>query len=231
MADLDVKYITLMASMPAIKSPFIARQLPISHLGLAARLRMLDEDDTGLLQRLQSVTEWERIDMGTDEAAVLGAYDVLMNELKSESLRRIVRDRYELRTIVAAMRRHRLGDAAPAPKAPWGAGRYVDRIRRNWARPHFGLRRTLPWIAELKELFESNQTLELERLMVRMNWQSLVNEVHLHEFDFDAVALYVLRYNIVARWLGYSAENARRRFDLLVETGLGRYSVLAKEAA
>lgn len=231
MTDLDVKYITLMASMPAIKSPFIARQLPISHLGLASRLRMLDEDDAGLLQRIQSVTEWERIDMGTDEAAVLGAHAALMDELKSESLRRVVSDRYELRTIVAAMRRHRLGEPAPGQKAPWGAGRFVDRIRRNWTHPHFGLRRTLPWIAELRELYESNQTLDLERLMVRINWKSLVNEARLHEFDFDAVALYVLRYNIVARWLGYSAENARRRFDLLVETGLGSYSALAKEAA
>ncbi|MBT8440991.1 MAG: DUF2764 family protein [Gammaproteobacteria bacterium] len=231
MSDLDVKYITLMTSMPPIKSPFLARQLPISLLRLAARLRMLDEDDADLLRRIQAVTEWERIDMGTDEIAVLGAYAALLDDLQSESLRRVVRNRYELRTIVAAMRRHRLGESAPEQKAPWGAGRFVDRIRRNWTRPHFGLRRTLPWIAELRELYESNQTLDLERLMVRINWNSLVNEMRMHEFDFDAVALYVLRYDIVARWLGYSADNARRRFDLLVETGLGSHSVLAKEAA
>ena len=54
--------------------------------------------------------------MGTDEAAVLGAHAALMDELTSESLRRVVSDRYELRTIVAAMRRHRLGEPAPGSR-------------------------------------------------------------------------------------------------------------------
>ena len=231
MNDSSIKYVTLMASMPAIKSPFLARQLPVSHLRLSARLRMLDEEDFALLQRIQAVTEWERIDMATSETAVLGAYLALMDELEADSLRTVVRKRYELRTILADMRRRRNGEPAPSQKEPWGAGRYVDLMRRHWKQAHFGLRQVLPWIARLTDLYESNQTLDLERALVRLNWSSLVRESRRHEFDFEAVALYVLRYNVVARWLGYSAENARRRFDALVDTGLGEFATLAKEAA
>lgn len=226
MAANGEKYVTLMASMPALPMPFAARELPISQLGLAARVKLLDEDDAELLQRILKIMEWERIDMATDEAEVVAEFDALMSELESEDLRKVVRARFELRTVIAALRRRRHGEPPPGAGVAWGCGRFVDHIRRNWTRPHFGLRRKMPWLAELREFHDASDTLQLEHETARLDWKSLANASRFHEFDYDAVVLYVLRYNMIAWWLGHSSVDARLRFDELVRVGLGDHATL-----
>jgi len=223
-------YITLMASMPALPTPFTARELPISRLRLAGRLKLLDERDAGILRRIEAVTEWAHVDMATEDAAVIAELDALMDELDSETLQSVVRDRFEVRTVLAAMRRRRAGYPATEFGANWGYGRYIEQIRRNWTRPHFRLRRTMPWIARLRELYDLGHTLELEYEIARIDWQSLTEASRFHEFDFDAVVLYVLRYNVVARWSQQSPTAAREQFDRLVADGIDDYSPLIPES-
>lgn len=225
------KYITLMASMPALPTPFTARELPMSRLGLAARLRLLDDEDAKRLDRILQVMIWERIDISLAAPEIIRSVDAVMGSLNSETLRAVVRERFEVRTVLAALRRRRRGEAAPPTSAAWGYGRYVDQIRRNWMRPHFGLRRTLPWLGEVRELHDVGSTLRLDQVISQVVWQGLINAQRAHEFDFDAVVLYVLRYDMIARWLGRSVEEARKRFDELVATGLGDYTALATELA
>ena len=45
----------------------VARQLPISRLRLAARLKMLEDSDAAMLQRIESIMEWERIEIERQE--------------------------------------------------------------------------------------------------------------------------------------------------------------------
>jgi len=229
MVALPDKYITLMASMPALQNPLQARELPLSRLRLDNRLRLLDDADGELLRRIERVMEWERVRMADSDADVIAELNALMRSLPSPRLRTVVRDRFERRTLLAAMRRRRRGEAAPPDREPWGYGRYVHQIRRNWSRPHFGLRRTMPWLAELREMHDAGDTLELDRSMLRLDWSNLVDARASHEFDFEAVVLYVLRFNRIARWLGHSVPGARARFDELVAIGLGDFAALAPE--
>lgn len=231
MNDANYKYITLMASLPALVAPFVARQVRISRLRLDARLRLLDEDDAHLLRRIEALMEWEQIHMDMTDAGIVTKLDGLMAELNSETLRTVIRDRFELRTVLAALRRRRRNEPAPAPRSPWGYGRYTEQIRGNWTRPHFGLRRTMHWLGEVRELHDTGDTLELERKIMGIKWDSLAGAAHEREFNFDAVVLYVLRYNLIARWLGLSSAAARTRFDELVATGLGGHGTLAAEVA
>ena len=76
-------------------------------------------------------------------------------------------------------------------------------------------------------LHDVGSTLRLDQAISRVAWQGLADAQRAHEFDFDAVVLYVLRYDMIARWLGRSAARARKRFDELVATGLGDYTALA----
>ena len=41
-----------------------------------------------------------------------------------------------------------------------------------------------------------------------------------HEFDFEAVCVYVLKWGIVDRWVRADAEAAAARFEKLTEEGL-----------
>jgi hypothetical protein len=41
-----------------------------------------------------------------------------------------------------------------------------------------------------------------------------------HYLDFEAVVIYVLRWDMIARWTTYDGEEAARRFDELVEQAM-----------
>jgi hypothetical protein len=231
MAGGAYRYLTLMASLPALQAPFVARQLPLSRLRLEARLRLLDEDDAGMLSRILDVMQWERAGIEMTDADMVLRLDALMDELHGATLRRVISERFALRTVLAAMRRRRRGQNAPATGAAWGFGEFVDLIRRNWTRPHFGLRRTMPWLAELRELHDAGATLELERAIVRVDWDNLCRAAREHEFDFEAVVLYALRYNVVADWLGHAPADARARFEELVASAIGDNGTIGLESA
>lgn len=231
MTNAGFKYITLMTSLPALPALFAARELPISALRLDVRLRMLDEADAMLLQRVESVMLWDRTGADISDDRLVDDIRSLMSALEYPVLRRVMTEHFELRSILAAMRRRRRGDAPPSVAMRWGYGGLIDVIRLNWSRPHFGLRRRCPWIAELRELHDAGATLELEKAIVKRNWQNLVDAARDHEFDFAAVVLYVLRYRLIAQWLGQSADAAKRKFNDLIATGLGRHAALLERVA
>ncbi len=60
----------------------------------------------------------------------------------------------------------------------------------------------------------------LERLLLATIWNHLERLSDGHHFDFAAVVIYVMRWDLVARWTGYHGEEAAQRFDALVAAGM-----------
>ncbi|MGI9413141.1 MAG: hypothetical protein ACR2PM_05705, partial [Hyphomicrobiales bacterium] len=152
-----------------------------------------------------------------------------LSRIDNETLQVIVRDRLELRTCVAALRRRMRGDGPPPPETPWGFGRWVGHISRNWTEPGFRLDGVFPWLREADRLMREDDTIALERLILEQSYMRLRRQAGEHEFDFEAVVIYVLKWNIVDRWGRYNAEAAARRFDDLTRAGLGAYATLSFE--
>ena len=139
--------------------------------------------------------------------------------------------RLEQRTIMAALRRRSAGKPAPEPREPWGWGRWVSHIQRHWGAPAFGLAGSLPWVPRLERLLDAHDSLGLERELLTLSWTWMARAAPTRFFTFDAVALYVLRWDIIARWAEYDGQAARERFEVLVAAGLGPYAVAATPAA
>lgn len=211
----------LVASLPHYPSWFAAKQTPLSRLRLEQRLRLLDERDSEQLALVEGLLRWESMTaLGSDEALCKAAAESVAR-LDGEFLRKLVHDRLELRTLVAALRRRRLGRAAPAPGEAWGFGRWVDTICRHWHEPVFRLERFFPWAREAHRLLEAEQWLALERLLLGVVWDDLGRRAEGHYFDFEAVVIYVLRWSVIARWTAYEAARASERFARLADESLG----------
>ena len=69
----------------------------------------------------------------------------------------------------------------------------------------------MPWIAEAHRLMQAGDQIAMERLALTQVFQQLDHYNALHEFDFEAVAIYVLRWVIVERWSRYNADDAAER--------------------
>jgi hypothetical protein len=201
-------YYTLIASLPALPARFDVERCPISWPRLEDRLRMLEPDDALALARLLDVFAWDRQPLDRTDDEVIAQYKSLSASVRHPLLREIVDDRIEMRTLLSALRRRRLGQGPPP-----AVGRWADPIRRRFSHPQFGLETRFPWIGELDSLLAAGAARDAERLILSVNWKKLSRAAAEHHFSFEAVLLYVARWAVVNRWTSQNAALGRQRFE------------------
>lgn len=222
-------YVMLMASLPAIRL-LGEKSLPINAARLTERLKLLTPEDREELRQLNEILSWNRVDTTDDDSAFVARAERTLAATRSETLKTVIRERLEIRTVIAALRRRHDGEAAPGPDVDWGIGRYVATIRQNWNAPDFGVGRFFPWVLSAKDKLETGDWTGLERLVLDVSWAAVARQEFGHEFDLEAVALYLLRWMMADRWARYDADAAAVRFQALLDEALAG-SVAEKEAA
>ncbi|MCE8007777.1 hypothetical protein [Aestuariivita sp.] len=212
MSDPD-EYIALVSSLPSSERLFVAKQPPLSRLRLDRRLAALSAEHSLMLAQIEALLSWSAYDMQADEAVAIRRAKAALRDIAQPTLRAIVQDRMELRTAVAALRLRARGDGPP-PGA-WGLGRWTRHIAANWSEPTFRLDRSMPWLREAARMIEHRDPLELQRHLLDVSFRRLQRHAARHQFDFEAVVIYVLKWNIFDRWAQANAEAAARRFSEL----------------
>lgn len=210
------EYVMLMASLPTLGPMLAARHAPINQVRLEARLRQLRPEHLTELITLADLLAWSRLPLtGTDTALVRRARAVIPT-FTSPTLANLARDRMEERTLVGALRRRQSGEGAPPSNTDWGYGRFVRRIASAWREPDFGLSRSFPWVNAARACLEKQEAQHLERILLEQAWRSADRFAGGHIFNFEAVALYAIRWQLLDRWTKYDAEAAASRFAGLV---------------
>jgi hypothetical protein len=217
------RYYMLMASLPALAPLFSEKQTPISRRRLEKRLTMLEPDDARELAAMEDLMHWHRLPLERSDREIVESAERLVPSIRSPLLREVAQWRIELRTVVAALRRRAAGEPAPTTTEKWGYGRWVQTIERNWGRSDFGLSSALPWVEEFHQLIEKGDSLGVERSIGSTVWEYLSRAAVGHYFDFEAVALYVLRWDVIHRWTVYDGQEAQKRFNEMLEEALGEY--------
>lgn len=197
----------------------------MSRLQLSERLRMLAPEDAELLARMERLMSWSRLLPQTTDQRIVDDFRRLLHELSAHRcLQELVTARFDLLTVLAALRRRQRGDPAPARGTPWGHERLLARIEQRWTEPEFGLGQALPWIGSAARLLQKDDPMGLERLLMGTAWQHLSRASEGHYFDFEAVAIYRLRFDLIAYWTGWDAKASKAEFQQLLQNGLGEYS-------
>lgn len=225
MIEAKYKYTLLLSSLPVHPVDLSAvRQPPISRIQLDKRLALLDREDAEDLVRIERLLHWSKMKELGDEAVVKqGLSD--WNAIRSPFLKEIVMWRLELRTLLAALRTRRDGDKSVPDRQFYGFGDRVRTIRKHWRETAFGLDSVIPWVRQAGEFIEQARPLELENLMLEWVWRHYQRVGQGHYFDFPAVVIYVLKWDLINRWSSYDKERAVLRFDELVSKGLDGVSI------
>ncbi|WP_171122726.1 hypothetical protein [Ruegeria sp. HKCCA4707] len=228
MSDPDA-YIALISSLPGSERLFVAKQPPLSRLRLDLRLKALAPEDARVLRVLEHALNWNDYDMDvTDDQAIARCRKALDN-IPQPTLKKLLIERMDLRTVVAALRLRHRGE--PPPATPLGFGRWSRHIPAHWNDPGFGLDAAMPWIKDARQLLESNDPLGLERLFLSISHKQLKRHAARHLFDFEAVAIYVLIWNIFDRWAQSSAQEAAARFEKLAQQAMADVADIDFEGA
>lgn len=222
------RYTMLMASLPPLPlSLWDFKERPISRLNLEKRLTLLNAADREQLAVIESILHWAKMTGERSDAMVAMEAEKVIQSISNPLLQNAIIWRLELRTIIAAIRRRKLGQEAPSRDERWGYGSIVHSIRNHWQVDDFSLNHRFPWVIQAQRLFANDQSVELEKLLLNLSWQHYERVGHVHYFDFEAVVLYVLRWDIVNRWAQCDEQSAMRQFEKLVNRGLGDFLVTA----
>lgn len=225
-ADKETRYVSLINSLPFHGPLFHAKHTPLSRYQLNQRLSLLTSEDAATLQHLLNILDWKQISMSQSDEVIVRSASRLLSEIDQPFVRHLFLQRMEIRTLVSALRQKHHGKAAPNQKKLWGVGRWVQHIRRNWRAPGFNLQNVFPWVIEAEKLLAAGNSLEFEKLILGAVWRELDTLSDGHHFDFEAVIIYVMRWNLVARWTSYNGESAAQVFDKLTEDGLTKFTHL-----
>ncbi len=217
-------YYTLITSLPRMPALFEAQRLPISPERLAKRLEMLDALEVALLDRILDLLLWDKQMPIRTDREMLAKAD-LLTLTSFPSIMAVVSWFTDVRTILTALRRRHRDPVPPAKGAVWSLGRWTEHLLRHWEQPEFGLERHLPWLSQMRVLWEAGESLAVERMLLDLKWKRLLEAAEQHSFDFEAVVYYVLRWHLLGRWLRYNGTAALARFDDLVDRAMSRVDI------
>jgi Protein of unknown function (DUF2764) len=217
-------YYMLISSLPALPPRLDVDRLPITLERLQARLRMLEPEDAQEIGRMLDILglAWSRQFVQADDAAVVKRYGELTQEVTNPLVREVFATAMDVRMVVAALRRRRLGLGPPAV----GFGQWFEHIRRHFNQPDFRLGHVFPGIIRFEQLLEQGDMLNLYRHMLGATWTYLKKRAEDYVFSFEAVVLYIARWEIMRQWQQLQAERGRAVFEALVTEALGEYANL-----
>jgi hypothetical protein len=222
-------YIMLMASLPPLGDLFGQQQTPLTEIQLHHRLRLLTDQDRITLSQIEQLVRRSKQPAEWTDVQIVKSTENLLAHLKSRTLKKAVEFVISLRTIVVALRRRRLGENSPPAQSDWGYSPWIKRIERHWTEPDFGLGTAVPWLPEARRLWDDDDSVELERLILVESWKHFSRLSNGHYFDFPAVVLYVLRWSLINRRVNYDREIAQKRFNSLIDDGIGNFNQLFSE--
>jgi len=218
-------YTMLMASLPPHPMSLwdCFKHKPVTRLRLERQLKLLTEQDSQQLAAIESILHWAKMqDLNSDAEIAIEAKRVIKS-IHNPLLQQAIIWRLELRIIVTAIRRRKLNRPPPDKHEHWGYGQVLPLIRNNWQLDDFGLSHRFPWVTKAQALFVANESVELEKLLLNLSWQHYAQLGQAHYSDFEAVVLYVLRWDIVNRWSQCDEQAAMLQFEALVNYGLGDF--------
>lgn len=219
------KYALLLTSLPLQPVDlFYTKILPISRIQLDKRLVLLSPEDAADLARIEGLLHWSKMHEW-DDINIVNKGQAELALIRSDFLRSLVLWRLELRTILTALRRRHADESLPVNQPFYGFGDKIHYIHRNWHKTDFGMGHILPWINQAQQFIATNKTLELDKLMLDLNWKYYARLSNGHYFDFPNVVLYVLRWYLINRWISYDGDKALLRFNELISAGMADVSL------
>ena len=162
---------------------------------------------------------WERQPLEQTDDEVLKKYDRFLDIVHHGFAQNLIQQALAARTILAALRHRRLKMEPPKGLEP-----LASTISNNWKQPDFGLGTQYRWIIEFDELLTGDTPFDLERKTLEVTWSYAKRLADSYQFSFEAVLLYLIRWEVVYRWTRRDATVGQRRFDELVAEAMGEYT-------
>ena len=213
-------YYMLVSALPALPPRFEVDRLPITLERLQSRLRMLEPEDADEIQRMLDALKWSAQFAEASDAAVARRYGELMQGITNPLVHEVLATGMNMRMVLAALRRRRNGLGPPTA----GIGEWAEHIRRHFNQPDLALGHVYSWLVPFNQMLERGDVLALYQQVLRQAWSYLRRRAQDYDtFSFEAVVLYIARWDVMRRWLQLQQERGRMLIESLVTEAMGEH--------
>jgi hypothetical protein len=215
------RHVFLLSSLPRLAGLDAVRSLPIGQSTLRYRLAVLEPAELSALAAAEALLRWPAGLGALDEGRCLKALREAALTMPDIALRGHCASRLQTVAVLGALRaRCRSGTVPPGWLGDCGDIGVV--LKRRWSDPDFGLAVSHPWLGTVSLQFAAGSWEALERGLIRREYTALTATQAAACFGFEAVAAYVLRWSLLARWLEFDAQRAAHRLARLLDAVLAR---------
>ena len=109
---------------------------------------------------------------------------------------------------------------------PRRSAKWSGRFSEIGIDPTFGLGQRFPWVEQFSQHMLAGETAKAERAIFEFSWKTWSRMAAQFTFSFEAVPLYVARWEILNRWTSRDLETGKERFEQLMQETLGEYAAL-----
>lgn len=99
-----------------------------------------------------------------------------------------------------------------------------EAVRKSHARD-FGLSAEIPWIEDLLNIIKIEDVKERERSIDQLRWNYLEENTFFEYFTISKIQAFILKLDMVERWLAIDAEHGRKMFKELLEELKSSYNL------
>lgn len=201
------QYYTVVCSLPRMNTNFKIQETPISRLQLEKRLKLLPIDKYTIAFTIESLiwTSWFMPHQSVSDLRKL--FQSVINT-QSDFLRDILRWFLDLRSVITALRMRNEKKEPPENPQEYWITQWSPKLIRHWSEPDFGLKTIYPWLPKIAQDIACKDTVVVEQFLLSYIWNYLSIIETGHYFDFEAIIIYLLRWNIIHYWSQFNKENA-----------------------
>ncbi|MGL5741106.1 MAG: DUF2764 family protein [Legionella sp.] len=204
---MSSQYYTVVCSLPRISAHFKIEETPISRLQLEKRLKLLPAEKYTVAFTLEFLmwTSWFM-----PYHSVTDLRNAFQDVVRTQSpfLRDMLIWFFDLRSVIAALRMRNDTKEPPENSQEYWITQWEHKLIRNWSEPDFGLKAIYPWFPKMTQDIARKDTVAVEQFLLASIWKYLSVIETGHYFDFEAIIIYVLRWNIIHYWSQFNKEKA-----------------------
>lgn len=214
---MTTQFYMVASSLPRMDASFKISEPPISRLQLEKRLKLLPEETASLLFAIELLA-WTSWFMPKQSVIETRKLYISTLETKSDFISNITNWYLDLRSVLAAIRmRNEKKDPPHDPQNYW-ITRWEHQLIQKWNEPDFGLKSVYPWVPKITACIEKNDSASVEEFLLAHIWNYLSKMEAGHYFDFEAITVYLLRWNIVNYWSKFNKTKVLECIDVLCDS-------------
>ncbi|CDZ78968.1 hypothetical protein BN59_03283 [Legionella massiliensis] len=212
---MTTQFYMVASALPRMPASFKVEAPPISRIQLEKRLKLLPAENLALAYALEYLL-WQSWFM--PQKSFSSTKEAYIKLLKTDSpfIHKTVHWFMDLRSLFAALRLRKEKKAPPAnPQECW-LSHWNHQLIQHWDEPDFGLKGVYPWLSKVASDLEKEDTSAVEEFLLDYIWHYLSIIELRHYFDFEALMIYLLRWNLIHYWSKFNS-NLADNFDELVK--------------